>query len=102
MPANAQLDLPITITPPANADLNDYSFGVTVETDTGGFDQAGGLLTVVDGFNIDISPTVQTVLAGEAASYDVMIENPASVEQTYTLSLDGLDATAQALSLIHI
>ncbi len=94
--ADSSLDLPIAISAPVSADLTTYSFAVSVQTPTGGSDQASALLTVVDGFDIDISPAVQTVLAGDTTSYDVVIENPGSVAQTYALTLDGLDAIAQA------
>ena len=81
---------------PEDVDLADYPFAVTVSNETNGQDHASALLTVIDGVQVAITPPVQAALAGETAYYSVVITNPNTFTQTYTLALDGLNAETAA------
>ncbi|MEM7799497.1 MAG: DUF1194 domain-containing protein, partial [Chloroflexota bacterium] len=96
VPADSSLDLPLQISVPDEAALGNYSFAATVTLQNGGQDQASAQLEVVDGFNVTLSPSVQTVLVNSAVSYTLSLENPLPTEETYALSIVGLDGAAAA------
>ncbi|MDJ0756141.1 MAG: tandem-95 repeat protein [Ardenticatenaceae bacterium] len=102
VPANSELPVIIAVAVPDEADLGSYSFTAVVNTTTGGQDQAGAQLDVVDGFNITVTPPVQTILVGDVATYTISVENPTPFAETYALSLNGLDAAAAAALLPSI
>ncbi|MEM7798335.1 MAG: Ig-like domain-containing protein, partial [Chloroflexota bacterium] len=96
VPSNDSLVVPLSISVPDNAAFGSYPFTALVDTATGGQDQASAQLDIVDGFNISVSPQVQTADVNTVVSYTISIDNPLPTEETYQLALNGLDAATAA------
>jgi uncharacterized membrane protein len=90
VPAGGSVTVPLTIDLPPNADAATLPFLVSVTTDQGAADQAGGALTVANLLELAISPANQFVTTGEVATYTLSLTNADTVARTYTLSGSGL------------
>ncbi|NUM43153.1 MAG: hypothetical protein HUU38_00490 [Anaerolineales bacterium] len=90
VPAGDSVTVPLTVDIPLDADTATLPFLVSVTTDQGAADQAGGALTVANLLELEIMPANQTVTTGEVATYTLSLTNADTVARTYTLSGSGL------------
>ncbi|MCP3962287.1 MAG: hypothetical protein GY719_30970, partial [bacterium] len=89
--AGAKVVVPVTVSVPADAALDDYVFAATVETSSGGQDSAQARLTVADMVEMSIAPPLHSAGNGETVAYTLTVTNLEAVSRTYTLSIgDGL------------
>jgi uncharacterized membrane protein len=88
---SSDLTLPLTVTVPVDAALDDHAFTVAAATATGGQDQAHGLLTVADRLRLAITPPWAYAHAGLAVTYTLTVTNLEAVARQYTLSVTGLE-----------
>ncbi|MCI0577453.1 MAG: PKD domain-containing protein [Chloroflexi bacterium] len=88
--AGSQVTVPLAVAVPAGADLGEAPVVVTAVNGSGGTDQAGASLLVVDALDVAITPAVQTAEAGTAVTYTLTVTNHEAVAHTYDLTTSGL------------
>lgn len=96
VPANSSVDVPLLIATTQEMD-GVFDFVVTVD---GGVDSAVGQLTVVDAFDLSLAPALQSVSAGEVATYTLTITNELATVQSIDLSADGLPSVNVPASVV--
>lgn len=92
--AGDQITIPLTIYVPETASIGAQPFAVVVTTATGGQDQAGASLLVVDALNVAVTPATATVFNSKTITYTLTVTNLETIARTYDLSVTGLDASA--------
>jgi uncharacterized membrane protein len=75
---------------PANTTPTETPFLVAVTNNSGGADQAGASLVVLDGVDMAITPAEQTAETGAPAAYTLTLTNQENAARTYDLTATGL------------
>ncbi|MCP4361020.1 MAG: hypothetical protein GY796_23685, partial [Chloroflexi bacterium] len=84
------VNIPLTITVPANNDPDLRPLILDVTNGGSGTDQTGAELQIVDGVDVQIMPDGQTAVPGQSVTYTLTISNLESVDNNYTVSASGL------------
>jgi uncharacterized membrane protein len=79
----------LAVAVPPDAEPAEMPFVVSVTTGSGGADQAGATLTVIDGLELALAPAEQTAATGAAVTYTLTLTNSESAGRAYALSVSG-------------
>jgi hypothetical protein len=90
--AGAAVTVSLAVAVPTTAGLGENPFVVSVTNGSGGADQAGASLLVIDGLDVAIDPPEQTAGSGTPVTYTLTLTNLESVARTYDLAAGGLAA----------
>lgn len=97
MPAAGSVAVQLGVSVPEFVDLGAYDFAVLVENQAGGSELVAGVLRVVQGIEVAVSPVLTTAVGGSVVTYTVTVTNPAGSMQTFGLSADGFEGISVTL-----
>jgi uncharacterized membrane protein len=89
VPANGEATAPLTVHIPTDAAPETLPLLVAVD-DGLVSDAVSAELTIVDGVDVSINPTMQSAPAGEGVTYTLTITNLETADQNYTVTPTGL------------
>src|SRR5690606_6296187 len=87
--AGAQVTVPLTVQVPEDTASGSLPFNVFAANSSGGEDQAGAELMVVDGLDVALEPDIQSAAVGTAVTYTLVLTNHLETAETYTLTAEG-------------
>ncbi|MFO7538925.1 MAG: PKD domain-containing protein [Chloroflexota bacterium] len=90
IPAQSSVEVLLEVHAPANADLAERPFAVTVSTGSEGQDMATASLSLFNGLEIVIEPPLRSAPTGTAVTYTLTLTNYQLSTATYQLSTAGL------------
>ncbi|MFZ0545939.1 MAG: PKD domain-containing protein, partial [Candidatus Promineifilaceae bacterium] len=87
--AGSQVTVTLTVQTPGEASPGSLPFNVFAVNSSGGQDQSGAELNLIDGLDVTIEPDSQIAPAGTAVTYTLVVTNNLTTAQTYTLTAEG-------------